>query len=77
MLLIDDDGQLQIAAYIGAHENALREKFPAPWEITPAGVAIRTKTVVNYADCANNPDIPAVLRKMARIASYHSVAFRQ
>ena len=31
--------------------------------------------MANYADCANNPDTPRVLRKMARIASYHSVAF--
>ena len=49
--------------------------FPAPWEITPAGEAIRTGRVANYADCANNPDTPRVLKKMARIASYHSVAF--
>ncbi len=75
VLLVDEEGQLQIAAYLGAHENALSETFPAPWEITPAGEAIRTRQVANYADCANNPDTPPVLRKMARIAGYHSVAF--
>lgn len=75
VLLIDDEGQLQIAAYLGAHEDALRETFPAPWDITPAGEAIRTKKVANYTDCANNPDTPPVLRRMARIAGYHSVAF--
>ncbi|WP_223428363.1 GAF domain-containing protein [Tateyamaria pelophila] len=75
VLLIDEQGQLQVAAYLGKYEKELLETFPAPWEITPAGEAIRTKRVVNYADCANNPNIPPVLKKMARIASYHSVAF--
>ncbi|TNF62743.1 MAG: GAF domain-containing protein [Rhodobacteraceae bacterium] len=75
VLLIDDEGLLQVAAYLGKFEKELRETFPAPWEITPAGEAIRTKRVVNYSDCANNPDTPKVLKRMARIASYHSVAF--
>ncbi|MFK7875748.1 MAG: GAF domain-containing protein [Paracoccaceae bacterium] len=75
VLLIDELGQLQVAAYLGKFEQELLETFPAPWEITPAGEAIRTKRVVNYDDCANNPDVPPVLRKMARIAGYHSVAF--
>jgi GAF domain-containing protein/CheY-like chemotaxis protein len=75
VLLIDDQGLLQVAAYIGKYEKDLLETFPAPWEITPAGEAIRTMKVVNYADCADNPDTPKVLQKMARIASYHSVAF--
>ncbi|MEW9920259.1 GAF domain-containing protein [Marimonas sp. MJW-29] len=75
VLLIDEHGMLQVAAYLGDYREALLETFPAPWEITPAGEAIRTKRVANFADCANNPDVPPVLRKMARIASYHSVAF--
>ncbi len=75
VLLIDDQGLLQVAAYIGKYETELHETFPAPWEITPAGQAIRTGQVANFADCANNPDVPPVLRRMARIASYHSVAF--
>ena len=75
VLLIDDQGLLQVAAYIGKYETELLKTFPAPWEVTPAAEAIRTLTVVNYADCANNPDTPKVLQKMARIASYHSVAF--
>ncbi|KUJ73131.1 GAF domain-containing protein [Ruegeria profundi] len=75
VLLIDDNGLLQVAAYIGNFEEELLQTFPAPWEITPAGDAIRTRRVANFADCANNPDVPKVLREMARIASYHSVAF--
>ena len=75
VLLIDENGLLQVEAYLGKYEEEVLETFPAPWEITPAGEAIRTGGVVNYADCANNPDTPRVLRKMARIAGYHSVAF--
>lgn len=75
VLLIDENGLLQVEAYLGNFEKELLETFPAPWEITPAGEAIRTGRVANYADCANNPDTPRVLRRMARIASYHSVAF--
>ena len=75
VLLIDENGLLQVAAYLGKHEAELLKTFPAPWEITPAGAAIHTQQVVNYSDCANNPDTPQVLQKMARIASYQSVAF--
>ncbi|MEH6647937.1 GAF domain-containing protein [Sulfitobacter sp.] len=75
VLLIDDQGLLQVAAYLGNYRDELLKTFPAPWEITPAGEAIRTRQVANYADCTTNPDTPPVLQKMARIASYHSVAF--
>lgn len=75
VLLINDQGLLQVAAYLGQHRDALLKTFPAPWEVTPAGEAIRTKTVTNYTDVQNNPDTPAVLRHMGKIAGYHSVAF--
>ena len=75
VLLIDSDGLLQVEAYLGKFERELRETFPAPWEITPAGSAIRSGNVANFADCQNNPDIPASLNKMAHIAGYHSIAF--
>ena len=75
VLVIDDQGLLHVAAYLGEYREQLLKTFPAPWEITPAGEAIRTGKVVNYADCQNNPKVPAVLQKMARVASYHSVAF--
>jgi GAF domain-containing protein len=75
VLLIDENGFLRVEAYLGKFEKELLETFPAPWEITPAGEAIRTGQVAHYADCTNNPDTPRVLQKMAQIASYHSVAF--
>ncbi|MEP2532465.1 GAF domain-containing protein [Shimia sp.] len=75
VLLVDDSGMLQVAAYVGKYREALLETFPAPWEITPAGKAIRTLRVANYVDVQNNPDTPPVLQRMGRLAGYHSVAF--
>lgn len=75
VLLIDENGLLQVAAYVGNYRESLMETFPAPWEITPAGEAIRTMRVANFMDVQNNPDVPKVLRRVARVAGYHSVAF--
>ncbi len=37
VLLIDEEGMLQVAAYLGNFREDLLKTFPAPWEITPAG----------------------------------------
>ncbi|MFT7593790.1 MAG: GAF domain-containing protein/DNA-binding response OmpR family regulator [Paracoccaceae bacterium] len=75
VLLVDENGMLQVAAYVGDYYEALLETFPAPWEITPAGKAIRTLRVANYSDVQNDPETPPVLRRMGQVAGYHSVAF--
>ncbi|NNE23364.1 MAG: GAF domain-containing protein [Rhizobiales bacterium] len=75
VLLVDEQGMLQVAAYMGNFRDALMAGFPAPWEITPAGVAIRERRVANYSDVHNNPDTPPVLRELGKITGYHSVAF--
>ena len=75
VLVVDKQGMLQIAAYIGKARDAVVATFPAPWEITPAARAIRERRVANYSDVLNNPDTPPVLRRMGKIAGYHSVAF--
>ncbi len=75
VLLVDEHGMLQVAAYLGDHRDTLLKTFPAPWEITPAGEAIRTKKVTNFSDVQNNPDTPPVLRRIGQAAGYHSVAF--
>jgi GAF domain-containing protein len=75
VLLIDDEGLLQVAAYLGKARETIMATFPAPWEITPAGRAIRERRVANYSDVLNNPDTPPVLRKVGKIVGYHSVAF--
>jgi GAF domain-containing protein/DNA-binding response OmpR family regulator len=75
VLLVDEQGMLQVAAYLGDYRDELLKTFPAPWEITPAGEAIRTKRVTNFSDVQDNPDTPPVLRRMGQVAGYHSVAF--
>ncbi len=75
VLLVDEEGQLQVAAYLGKYEDELLATFPAPWEITPAGEAIRTKRVANFSNVTGDPNAPRVLKKMAEVAGYHSVAF--
>ena len=75
VLLVDDDGLLQIAAYVGKAHEAVAATFPAPVDITPAGRAIRERRVVHYPDVLNDPDTPRVLRRMGQIVGYHSLAF--
>ena len=75
VLLIDDEGLLQVAAYLGKARDTIMATFPAPWEVTPAGRAIRERRVANYSDVLHNPDTPPVLRRVGKIVGYHSVAF--
>jgi signal transduction histidine kinase/CheY-like chemotaxis protein len=75
VLLVDDEGKLQVAAYVGNARDTVMATFPAPVDITPAGKAIRERRVAHYPDVMNNPDTPPVLRRVGEIANYHSVAF--
>ncbi|MCU0768571.1 MAG: GAF domain-containing protein, partial [Burkholderiaceae bacterium] len=75
ILLVDEQGQLQIEAYVGDAHDAVAATFPAPVERTPAGRAIRERRVVHWPDLANGDDVPGVLRKMSRVAGYQSMAF--
>jgi GAF domain-containing protein/CheY-like chemotaxis protein len=75
VLLVDEEGLLQVAAYVGKARDAVAATFPAPVGITPAGRAIQERRVAHYADVLNNPDTPPVLRRMGKIVGYHSVAF--
>ena len=75
VLLVDGQGQLQIAAYVGNAHDTVAATFPAPVELTPAGRAIRERRVVHYADTANGADVPDVIRKVSKVAGYQSMAF--
>ncbi len=75
VLLVDEQGQLQIAAYVGDAHDAVAATFPAPVERTPAGRAIAARRVVHWPDLVSGEDVPGVLRKMARLAGYTSMAF--
>jgi GAF domain-containing protein/DNA-binding response OmpR family regulator len=75
VLLVDDAGLLQIAAYIGKVHDVVAATFPAPVELTPAGRAIRERRVVHYPDVINGADVPNVVRRVSRIAGYQAMAF--
>ena len=75
VLLVDEQGQLNIAAYIGESHDAVAATFPAPVERTPAGRAIRERRVMHWPDLVNGEDVPGVLRKMAKLAGYRSMVF--
>ncbi|HXX10251.1 MAG TPA: GAF domain-containing protein [Burkholderiales bacterium] len=75
VLLVDDQGQLQIAAYQGKVHDAVAATFPAAVEKTPAGRAIRERRVVHYPDIPNGTDVPNVIRRVSKIAGYQSMAF--
>ena len=75
VLLVDEKGQLRIGAYLGAQHDIVAATFPAPVERTPAGIAIRERRVVHWPDLVDGPDVPGVLRKMAKLIGYRSMMF--
>ena len=76
VLLVDEQGLLQIAAYVGKARDIIAATFPAPVDLTPAGIAIRERRVVHWPDVLGDaPDVPKVLRRMGREVGYQSLAF--
>ncbi len=75
VLLVDEQGQLQIAAYVGKAFDVVSKTFPAPVDITPAGRAIRERRVVHYPDVLHGADVPNVMRRMGQLVGYQSLAF--
>jgi signal transduction histidine kinase/CheY-like chemotaxis protein/HPt (histidine-containing phosphotransfer) domain-containing protein len=75
ILLIDAQGLLQVAAYLGDARDAVMATLPAPVDLSPAGPAIRQLRVMQYEDVQNNPDAPLSLQQLGKIAHYDAVAF--
>ena len=76
VLLVDAQGLLQIAAYAGKAHHIIAATFPAPVDVTPAGIAIRERRVVHWPDVLGDaPDVPRVLQRMGREVGYQSLAF--
>jgi GAF domain-containing protein len=75
VLLVDEQGQLQIAAYVGKAFDVVSKTFPAPVDITPAGRAIRERRVVHYPDVLHGVEVPNVMRRMGQLVGYQSLAF--
>ncbi len=75
VLLVDEQGLLQVAAYVGKARDTIAATFPAPVAGSAPGRAVTERRVVHYADVQNSPDAPAVMRRMGQLVGYHSVAF--
>ncbi|HSH07134.1 MAG TPA: GAF domain-containing protein, partial [Burkholderiales bacterium] len=75
VLVVDEAGQLQIAAYVGKSHDAVAATFPAPVERTPAGQAIRARRAVHWPDVIHGEDVPNVVRRVSKVAGYQSMAF--
>jgi GAF domain-containing protein/sensor histidine kinase YesM len=75
VLLVDEHGLLNIAAYLGKARDIVAATFPAPVERTPAGQAIRERRVMHWPDLVDGTDVPGVLRKMAKLIGYRSMLF--
>ena len=75
VLLVDEQGQLTIGAYLGEAHDIVAATFPAPVERTPAGRAIRERRVIHWPDLIDGDDVPGVLRKMAELIGYRSMVF--
>ena len=75
VLLVDEQGMLDIAAYRGVARDIVAATFPAPVERTPAGRALRERRVMHWPDLIDGGDVPGVLRKMAKLIGYRSMAF--
>ena len=75
VLLVDEQGMLGVAAYMGESHDIVAATFPAPVERTPAGRALRERRVVHWPDLMNGEDVPGVLRKMAKLIGYRSMVF--
>ncbi len=75
VLLVDEQGMLRIAAYLGESHDIVAATFPAPVDRTPAGRALRERRVMHWPDLENGDDVPGVLRKMAKLIGYRSMVF--
>ena len=75
VLLVDEQGMLQVAAYVGKARDTIMATFPAQVAGSAPGRAITEQRVVHYADVQNNPDTPPIMRRMGQAIGYHSVAF--
>ena len=75
VLLVDEQGMLNIAAYRGVARDIVAATFPAPVARTPAGRALRERRVMHWPDLIDGDDVPGVLRKMAKLIGYRSMVF--
>jgi GAF domain-containing protein/DNA-binding response OmpR family regulator len=75
VLLVDDDQQVHLGAYLGGMLQTVAATFPAPLSKSPAGLAIARKEVVHLPDIQHNPEVTRAVRRVAELAGYTSMAY--
>jgi len=75
VLLVDEQDQVTLGAYVGKQHDAVAATFPAPLAKSPAGHAIRERRVVHYADVVNAPQLTRAVRRVAELAGYQAMAY--
>ena len=75
VLLVDEEDQVSLGAYVGNVYEAVAATFPAPLAKSPAGRAIHERRVVHYPDVANDPQVTRAVRRVAQLAGYQSMAY--
>ncbi|TMH63675.1 MAG: GAF domain-containing protein [Betaproteobacteria bacterium] len=73
VMLVRDDGMLDLGSYAGQGSEELRKMFPIPLtDSTISGRAIRERRVIATADIAS-PEVPDFTRKLASIVGFRSI----
>ncbi|HET7525786.1 MAG TPA: GAF domain-containing protein, partial [Burkholderiaceae bacterium] len=75
VLLVDEQDQVHLGAYLGAVHDAVAATFPAPLAKSPAGRAIRERRVVDYPDAQNDPTLTRTVRQVAKRGGYTAMAY--
>jgi hypothetical protein len=75
VLLVDDQGLLQIAAYSGKVHDAVAATFPRRSEKRPRSARSASGASCTGPDVINGTDVPNVIRAVSKIAGYQSMAF--
>jgi len=75
VLLVDEQDQVHLGAYLGAVRDAVAATFPAPLSKSPAGRAIRERRVVDYPDASNDQTLTRTVRQVAKLGGYTAMAY--
>ena len=75
VLLIDEQDEVNLAAYMGALRDEVAATFPAPLEKSAIARAIRERRVAHYPDIVNDTSVTRAVRRIAQQAGYRSMAY--
>jgi GAF domain-containing protein/CheY-like chemotaxis protein len=75
VLLMDDQDQVDLGAYMGRLREEVAATFPAPLEKSAIARAIRDRRVAHYPDIVNDTSVTRAVRRVAQLAGYRSMAY--